>query len=448
MNKSNIIKSIVIAVFVLCVHKTQVRDRIFSSNNSNNCVTEKKSQATAPVSKKKSQSDGQYTVQKKSKKSKKNQTQNASVADNHAQKLLGKDKDIVGNCATQSVVVPKKKTLPDGRYTVQNNYKKSKKEQKVYVRDRLFVNNSSNNCVPDNDLSDNRETQKEKRKRAREEYRVVHAQKVKEYQEYKSFFDDVNISNYGSFSYGFTKYIVPSKYWYTTATSIEGSLNNSRDALMSTNKTLMMPLIRAALGIQFDNVPCWFNQDRKRTIRFGVEVSYAKRNNAYKATYTDLLSTTTGSLTAYQDVNRATVMFVSSFDVIRTKSQAYSANLDLGVGFVTGALKNLKLYDFGTYLFRGEYLPANKLAAAGFVGISLVRYFDQNDINLELSYRVVMNRAQYKNLVERTLGVPGSLTYATQAPLSVPQYVGYRLGYGDSLFVYSNEVALAMSKAF
>ncbi len=390
MKKNNIIKSTVIAVLVLWVQTTQVRDRIFSSNNSNNCVTEKESQVVAPISKKKTLPDGQYTVQKKSKKSKKNQTQNASVADSHAEQLLGTDKDIVGNRATQ----------------------------------------------------------KEKRKKAREEYRAAHAQEVKKYKEYKSLFDDVNVSNYGSFSYGFTKYIVPSKYWYTTATSIEGSLNNSRDALMSTNKTLMMPLIRAALGIQFDNVPCWFNQDRKRTIRFGVEVSYAKRNNAYKATYTDLLSTTTGSLTAYQDVNRATVMFVSSFDVIRTKSQAYSANLDLGVGFVTGALKNLKLYDFGTYLFRGEYLPANKLAAAGFVGISLVRYFDKNDINLELSYRVVMNKVQYKNLVERTLGVPGSLTYATQAPLSVPQYVGYRLGYGDSLFVYSNEVTLAMSKAF
>lgn len=331
----------------------------------------------------------------------------------------------------------RKKTLEQGRYKARKNKRSSCLVVEKHAQDVL------NKSLMEDQIAQEVKKQKkgEKSKKSQQAHRVIQVEKT------KNDHSEVKKSCYGNFAYGFIKYIVPSEFWYTTATSISNS-TNSHDAYMSTVHTSMMPLIRAAIGFQFDDVPCFFNKKRKRMMRFGFEVSFAKKKNAYQGTYTKF-SSGLGPNTVYQDVTRGTFMFVGSFDFVRSRSGQFGANLDLGLGLVGGSLKNLKLYDLNTYLFRGEYLPANKAAFGGFVGISLVRYFDQLDVDLDLSYRVVMNKVQYKNMVIRTIGVPGSETYPSLvANLSTPQYLAYKVGRGNSLRVYSNEVTLTMSKAF
>ncbi len=338
--------------------------------------------------------------------------------------------------------------LLNGKYTAAKNTKKCKQKSK---QDMQASQVSKEKCITiQDDVEENKvavrkaqraQAKKEKKKKQQRAHRKDKVEKSQ--LDYSS----VKKSCYTDFAYGFNKIIVPSRYWYTTQTAIANA-TGSHDALVTTDHISMMPLFRAAIGFQFDDVPCRLSPDRNRMVRLGFEVSFAKRKKAYQGTLMNYVAPIQEPLTIYQNITRGTFMFVGSFDLMRFKRCPYGVNFDLGVGLVGGALHNLKLYDYGTNLFRGEYLPAKKTNVGGFLGFSIDRYYDQADVNLALNYRVVISKVQYENAVIRTIGVPGALTYSNPAALSTPQYVYYKIGQGNHLRVYSNEVTLTLYKTF
>lgn len=266
-------------------------------------------------------------------------------------------------------------------------------------------------------------------------------------------YSNVKKSCYTTLAYGCAKYIVPQEYWYT-AHSAEPQPETQYDALMSVNKIGALPLIRAAIGFQFDDVPCLFMKDVTRLVRLGFEVSFAKKKNAFKATFTDFYGEAPGPRTVFQDITRGTLMFVGNFGLM--KKRCLGVNFDMGFGLVGGALKNLRLYDykdvtkkyaFDTYYFQGQQAPLRSASVGGFLGLTFLRFFEQTETDLELSYRVVFNKVQYKNYIIQTIAEKGSVAYTNPAAYSSPLHLAYTVG-RNHLRVYSNEFTLALTKNF
>lgn len=265
-------------------------------------------------------------------------------------------------------------------------------------------------------------------------------------------YSNVKKTCYTTLAYGCAKYIVPQNYWYT-AHSATPQPETRSDGLMAVNKISALPLIRAAIGFQFDDVPCLFMKDVKRLIRLGFEASFAKKKNAFKATFTDFYGEAPGPRTIYQDVTRGTLMFVGNFGLMQKRS--LGINFDMGFGLVGGALKDLRLYDFkeiitssfNSYYFQGQTVPVRKASVGGFLGLTFLRFFEQTETDLELSYRVVFNKVQYKNYIVQTIAEKGSVAYTNPAAYSSPLYLAYTVG-RNYLRVYSNEFTLAITKNF
>ncbi len=378
----------------------------------------------------------------------------------------------------------KKRTVQQGAYRAPKNVKKAKKKKDVIViSDSSTLDSSQYSSKEleaeldifhiDSDCDSNNDTLLECPEKSRRAYRadVVEASlphkpkkvvptKIRRPRRYradlacleKTDYSDVKKSCYTTLAYGFSKYIVPQEYWYT-AHSAYPHPETQYDALMSVNKISIVPLIRGAIGFQFDDVPCVFMKGVKRMIRLGFEASFAKKKNAFKATFTDFYGEAPGPRTVYQDINRGTFMFVGNFGIMNKRH--LGINFDMGFGLVGGALKNFRLYDykavedstFTTYFFQGQQAPMRKVSAGGFLGLTFLRFFEQTETDLELSYRVVMNKVQYKNYIVQTIAEKGSVAYTNPAAYSSPLYLAYTVG-RNHLRVYSNEFTLAITKNF
>ncbi len=185
-------------------------------------------------------------------------------------------------------------------------------------------------------------------------------------------------------------------------------------------KTHAVPLIAANVGIEFTDLPT-FRRCEKTNARLGLATSFAKKDAAVEADYLDA-GQTVALLTTRQDIKRFDCLVTGEYDLYHNYGLTYS--VDAGLGFVVGALRDLKVYQIsgGDIFYTGQKLVEDKCQFTGRVGGSIQK--KMGAFVMGLGYRMAFSKQKYNNhlVIEKPdtrAAAAHQNTYDNLAPLSL-----------------------------
>jgi hypothetical protein len=186
---------------------------------------------------------------------------------------------------------------------------------------------------------------------------------------------------------GFIKYSIPT-------THLKDASGNSD--YIKTTKTHFAPLVRLSLGWQYDDLAKFRSKDRT-TGRFGLSVQYARKGNAVVADYYDE-GFLTASFFTRQDIDRVDALLFAEYDF--AKWYGFQYTVGGGVGFVHGALKELRVYEKSNNGFIGQSLKPDCFSPTGYLSLAARRSFKAvPSLTYELGYHLGITGVRYKALV-------------------------------------------------
>src|SRR3989338_3506773 len=180
---------------------------------------------------------------------------------------------------------------------------------------------------------------------------------------------------YNSLEWGFLKYRKEKGITLRDAaknggSSLSGSGNQDTITMVKTSPIFLLGF---STGLEFKNLPS-FQKGKKTNGRLGLATSFAKKNDAVESDYFDGNATTT-NLAVLQDVKRFEGLVVGEYDIYKKYNITYS--LDAGLGFVVGALRDIRIYEKNgnARYYTGSRLKAKKTRVTGRIGASLEKQF-------------------------------------------------------------------------
>lgn len=168
----------------------------------------------------------------------------------------------------------------------------------------------------------------------------------------------------------------------TAVTTDEIEITKSKPALQ----------VSYVLSAVYENLPALFKAGETVEASFGLQASFAKKDDAYQGTYKD--EAVVGNLRTRQDIKKYTVQLFGQYELFRYYGWRY--NFKLASGLSVGALRDLRIYEevSNQFYYTGQRMPVKKSRPTVEFGLNVTK--EAGPLHLVFGYDVGYVKQAYQ----------------------------------------------------
>lgn len=175
-------------------------------------------------------------------------------------------------------------------------------------------------------------------------------------------------------------------------------------------KSKAAPKVTYALSAVYENLPSLFRAGETTEASFGIQASFAKKDDAYQGTYKDA-GTTVYSLRTRQSIKKYALEVFGQYGLFEYYGWKY--NIKVAPGLSVGALRDLRIYEVGDgdkLFYTGQRLTPNKACGTVEFGLNVTK--EAGPLQLIFAYDMGYVKQTYNS--DLVLDKPDVLASATQ----------------------------------
>lgn len=179
-----------------------------------------------------------------------------------------------------------------------------------------------------------------------------------------------------------------------TAGGLVGAAITEKDVIEIT-KSKPAPQVTYVLSTVYENLPALFKAGETVEASFGIQASFAKKDDAYQGTHKD--AGVAGNFRTRQSIKKYTVKLFGQYELFQYYGWKYNFKLASGLSY--GALRDLRLYEevSNKLYYTGQRVEAKNSRPTVDFGFNITK--EAGPLELVFAYDVGYVKQSYKDLL-------------------------------------------------